>query len=322
MNKKMEHEEIKENDEKEYKNFRKDVDLFITNNKDGEKIHKELVDGMEIMNVPYSEIKKVLKMFLYIGINAFFSGENLQNTIGEHIKTITNKYKCNDLEIDDVIECMNFKLKEELSIDRNEKENIKKKKINCKPKNKNRFMFILKEIYNEDEDALVEIKLEYIKEKKINGESENRLMFILKEVYNEDEDALVEIQLEHILPRNPHGCSDWCKDFTENDRDCLTNKIGNLTLLEKSINEPLGNSDFCQGKDVSELHNKELFELRDKEISQLSKKEAYGLSKIKANDYLVEQDKWTEVEICTRADEISKKIDDYLKSLAAGWSNL
>ena len=57
---------------REYDNLIIGTDLFVTNNNDGEKIHKELLVLMENRNVPYSERNKVLRLFLYMGISIFF----------------------------------------------------------------------------------------------------------------------------------------------------------------------------------------------------------------------------------------------------------
>lgn len=52
------------------------------------------------------------------------------------------------------------------------------------------------------------------------------------------------ITIEHILPQNPNEDSQWKKDFTEEDRADLTNKIGNLILLGRSKNSSQGRFDY------------------------------------------------------------------------------
>jgi hypothetical protein len=57
------------------------------------------------------------------------------------------------------------------------------------------------------------------------------------------------IQLEHILPRTVEGeNSEWSKLFTEEDRNDLTNCIGNLTLLSMRKNIQAYNYSFSEKK--------------------------------------------------------------------------
>jgi len=57
-----------------------------------------------------------------------------------------------------------------------------------------------------------------------------------------------EITVEHILPQNPPPDNEWCKLFNENDREELTNKIGNLVLLSRRKNSRANNYDFEKKK--------------------------------------------------------------------------
>ena len=52
------------------------------------------------------------------------------------------------------------------------------------------------------------------------------------------------ITVEHILPQNPKEDSQWCKEFTEEEREIWTNKLSNLVLISKKKNSSLSNSDF------------------------------------------------------------------------------
>jgi uncharacterized protein with ParB-like and HNH nuclease domain len=58
------------------------------------------------------------------------------------------------------------------------------------------------------------------------------------------------ITVEHILPQNPPQNSEWCIDFTEDQRCFWTNKIANLVLISQRKNSALGNSDFKKKKEV------------------------------------------------------------------------
>ena len=65
--------------------------------------------------------------------------------------------------------------------------------------------------------------------------------------------------IEHILPQNPYGDSQWVKDFTEEDRDEWTDKLGNLVLISRRKNTAQGNLDFDKKKDKYFTKNVEVF---------------------------------------------------------------
>ncbi len=67
------------------------------------------------------------------------------------------------------------------------------------------------------------------------------------------------VSVEHILPQNPHQNSQWCKDFTDDERLELTNKIGNLVLISRRKNSSLGRSDYVDKKKKYFHKNIDLF---------------------------------------------------------------
>lgn len=52
------------------------------------------------------------------------------------------------------------------------------------------------------------------------------------------------ITIEHILPQTPYDDSQWKKNFTDEQREIWTDKIGNLTLLSRRKNTSQGNLDY------------------------------------------------------------------------------
>ncbi len=50
--------------------------------------------------------------------------------------------------------------------------------------------------------------------------------------------------LEHIIPLKPETDSNWTKDFTEEFRKKYTYKLGNMTLLTRTLNSNANNHDF------------------------------------------------------------------------------
>ncbi len=67
------------------------------------------------------------------------------------------------------------------------------------------------------------------------------------------------ISVEHILPQNPKDDSQWKKDFSEEERIDLTDKIGNLVLISRRKNSSQGRVDFELKKKKYFENNIELF---------------------------------------------------------------
>ncbi len=63
-----------------------------------------------------------------------------------------------------------------------------------------------------------------------------------------------DFHVEHILPQKPTLSSQWAKDFSEEERECYTHSLANLTLLggkknTKALKEAL-NQDFKEKKEI------------------------------------------------------------------------
>ncbi|MDQ3837739.1 MAG: HNH endonuclease family protein [Thermoproteota archaeon] len=67
------------------------------------------------------------------------------------------------------------------------------------------------------------------------------------------------ISIEHILPQTPEAGSQWVSDFTEQDREKWTNRLGNLILLSRRKNTAQSNFDYLQKKEKYFKKNVELF---------------------------------------------------------------
>jgi hypothetical protein len=68
-----------------------------------------------------------------------------------------------------------------------------------------------------------------------------------------------EITLEHVLPQTPKEDSQWCKDFTLQQREEWTNRLGNLVLISGRKNSGLGRLDFKEKKERYFQKNIETF---------------------------------------------------------------
>jgi len=108
-------------------------------------------------------------------------------------------------------------------------------------------------------------------EKSRRGEKEPEL------ILNED---AKQMNLEHILPQNPTS-ADW-SDFTSDEASAYAYRLGNMTLLQRSANQKLGNGPWTQKRTVlqsSALHlnaelsaveewTKDVIEDRQEELAQ------------------------------------------------------
>ena len=59
-----------------------------------------------------------------------------------------------------------------------------------------------------------------------------------------DEDYEDTFSIEHILPESPGN--QWSEEFSESQIDELVYRIGNLTLLEPTLNRTVGNSPYLK----------------------------------------------------------------------------
>ncbi|MGT0059757.1 DUF262 domain-containing protein [Helicobacter pylori] len=59
-----------------------------------------------------------------------------------------------------------------------------------------------------------------------------------------------DFHVEHILPQKPDPSSQWVKDFSEEERECYTHSLANLTLLGGKKNSEASNLDFKDKKEI------------------------------------------------------------------------
>ncbi|GAA8656511.1 DUF262 domain-containing protein [Helicobacter pylori] len=80
-------------------------------------------------------------------------------------------------------------------------------------------------------------------------------ILVLVEYFMSDDPKPKRIQtndfhVEHILPQNPDPSSQWAKDFSEEERECYTHSLANLTLLGGKRNTEASNLDFKDKKKI------------------------------------------------------------------------
>lgn len=67
-------------------------------------------------------------------------------------------------------------------------------------------------------------------------------------LYSEKRSSYSEMTVEHILPQNPENTSKWTTDFTPEEREEWTHKLGNLVLISRRKNSGQGRLDFSEKK--------------------------------------------------------------------------
>jgi len=60
--------------------------------------------------------------------------------------------------------------------------------------------------------------------------------------------AFESLSVEHVLPQTPADGSQWKKDFTDEQRQLWTDRLGNLVLISTAKNSSQGRSDYTEKK--------------------------------------------------------------------------
>lgn len=96
-----------------------------------------------------------------------------------------------------------------------------------------------------------------------------------------------ELSVEHILPQNPGEESFWNENFSLEQREKWTHRLGNLLLLSSRKNRSLGNKDFSEKKRVYFKERVEtlpnsvrVMELQSFDISKLAERHDELLQKL------------------------------------------
>ncbi len=110
----------------------------------------------------------------------------------------------------------------------------------------------------------------YEKHQKSSKNSWIRPILILVEYFMSDDPRPKRIEkdnfhVEHILPQKPTLSSQWAKDFSEEERECYTHSLANLTLLGGKKNDEASNLDF---KDKKKIYMGEEIRLNKKKTSR------------------------------------------------------
>ncbi|WRB64240.1 DUF262 domain-containing protein [Helicobacter pylori] len=106
------------------------------------------------------------------------------------------------------------------------------------------------------QDSNLYTKFYFINGKTPKKNSWLKPILILVEYFISDDPEPKRIQMdknlhvEHILPQKPTLSSQWAKDFSEEERECYTHSLANLTLLGGKKNAEASNLDFKEKKEI------------------------------------------------------------------------
>ncbi|WRC27686.1 DUF262 domain-containing protein [Helicobacter pylori] len=149
----------------------------------------------------------------------------------------------------------------------------------------------------------------YEKHKRASKNSWLRPILILVEYFMSDDDCPKRIQMdenlhiEHILPQKPTLSSQWAKDFSEEERECYTHSLANLTLLGGKKNKEASNLDF---QDKKKIYMGEEIRLNKKRTFKMMT--CYNITKDIAYRYT----EWTPKSLETRKEKLIKIIESVL----------
>ncbi|WRB51605.1 DUF262 domain-containing protein [Helicobacter pylori] len=148
----------------------------------------------------------------------------------------------------------------------------------------------------------------YEKHQRSSKNSWLRPILILVEYFMSDEPKPKRIQtndfhVEHILPQKPTLSSQWAKDFSEEERECYTHSLANLTLLGGVKNTKASNLDF---KDKKKIYMGEEIRLNKKKPFRAMT--CYDTTKDIAYKYT----EWTPKSLEKREKELIKIIESVL----------
>ncbi len=148
----------------------------------------------------------------------------------------------------------------------------------------------------------------YEKHKKASKNSWLRPILILVEYSMSDDPYPKRIQkddyhIEHILPQQPGSSSQWVKDFSEEERECYTHSLANLTLLGGTKNTQASNKDF---KEKQKIYMGEEIKLNKKKPFKVMT--CYKMTIDIAHKYT----EWTPKSLEKRKEELIKIIESVL----------
>ncbi|GAA9679606.1 DUF262 domain-containing protein [Helicobacter pylori] len=149
----------------------------------------------------------------------------------------------------------------------------------------------------------------YFASKSVKKNSWLKPVLILVEYFVSDDPCPKRIQMdknlhvEHILPQKPTLSSQWAKDFSEEERECYTHSLANLTLLGGKKNSQASNLDF---KDKKKIYMGEEIKLNKKKTFRVMT--CYKITIDIAHHYT----EWTPKSLEKREKELIKIIESVL----------
>ncbi len=154
----------------------------------------------------------------------------------------------------------------------------------------------------------------YFTGKTVKKNSWLKPILILVEYFISDDPRPKRIQMdknlhvEHILPQQPDYSSQWVKDFSEEERECYTHSLANLTLLGGTKNSQASNRDFKEKKEIYMGHAVKLGKDKRGREKPFKVMTCYKMTIDIAHKYT----EWTPKSLEKRKEELIKRIESVL----------
>lgn len=115
-------------------------------------------------------------------------------------------------------------------------------------------------LFNIDKNTVINT----IKKDSIFGRSYDKYLLLKYEYKMQDNCSHIggytNLSIEHVLPQTPDENSQWCSDFSEDDRNLWTHNIANLILINFRKNSALSNSEFDVKRNILKEKIKDKFQ--------------------------------------------------------------
>ncbi|GAA8230873.1 hypothetical protein HpKG83_03550 [Helicobacter pylori] len=120
-----------------------------------------------------------------------------------------------------------------------------------------------------------------------------------------------DLHVERILPQDPDPSSQWVKDFSEEERECYTHSLANLTLLggkknTKALKEALSQASNQDFKEKKEIYMGKIITLDNKKTFKVMT--CYNITK----DIVHRYTEWTPKSLEERKKELIEIIESVL----------
>jgi len=114
------------------------------------------------------------------------------------------------------------------------------------------------DVFTSDCFKIDDVSFKRVLDEPVYGRRFVRYLLLKLDYYYQNHDQKMHFEtlsVEHILPQNPDENSQWVENFTPEQRELWTHKLGNLVLITRRKNTSQGRLDYVQKKEKYFLKN-------------------------------------------------------------------